>query len=115
MDDLTRRMLGGAGNSEAPPQGLLAQIFVAVGWLNVVATVLIVAVTFSNAGKIGLVPVALVALGSGGLATLILFGIAQVLNSITKIEYNTNREKNDALLQSLHRIEKHLETMAEKK
>ena len=103
------------GYSAKAKTPILASIFNAVGWLVVLATALLVVAAFTREEKVMSVPTVLIVSGSGGFVALIFFGIAQVLESIAKIEYHACREKNEAMLHSLHKIEGHLEALREKK
>ena len=103
---------GGFGAQKTP---ILASIFTAVGWLVVASTVLLSVVSFQAEQKLLAVPAVLIFGGCGGFVALIFFGIAQVLESIAKIEYHTSCEKNEAILNSLHKIEGHLAAIRETK
>jgi hypothetical protein len=92
------------------PTPILASIFTALGGLIVIATILVVVVSYPKDEKIMAVPTVLIIGGSGGFTALVFFGIAQVLRSIALIEHHASREKNEAILHSLHRIEGLFET-----
>lgn len=93
---------------------ILASLFNALGWLQVLCTAFLVFAAVSSGEKIASIPVALVIGGTGGLVALASFGVAQILTIIARIEYHTSNEKNDAILRSLHKIEGHLAAIREK-
>jgi hypothetical protein len=93
---------------------ILAQIYYALGWITVAATVLIIttgAVIPDDKVKL---PIILIVAGCGGFLALFQFGVAQLITIFAKIEYNTRRVENDAHLRTLHHIEGHLEALRKK-
>jgi len=91
---------------------ILAGFYKIVAWLVLIATVLLFA--FSVRGDRTAIPVLVSMAASGVLASLLAFGIAQVIEYIAKIEYHASSEKNDAILRSLHKIEAHLQAIRER-
>lgn len=88
---------------------ILAKIARALGWLCIIGLIfgaLMFAKTYEGQRDIhGFLFAAAYALGSA----LVFFGIGEVIHLIAKIEHNTAQRKDQAILDSLHRIESLLE------
>ena len=97
----------------AVPTPILANFFRAIGVLVIGVAAFIALALFKsgspNSDLIDRTPALLLVVGSGGLTALLLFGIGELIHLIAKIEHNTAQEKNQAMLDSLHRIEALLE------
>lgn len=93
---------------------ILVSIFRAFGVVATLATALTVSAALRDGRSIASIPVAIIVAICGFLIVLVFFGVAQLLMSIARIEFYASREKHEAILHSLHRIEQQLETSGER-
>jgi len=113
MDDITRRMLGDsplsegyAAEAEAYEEPILAAVYRAFGWITLVGT-LVAAIWLLEQGITSKWWV-MCAACAGVLSALVAFGMAQVVEYVAIIAYNTENGKSAEMLAALQKIERHL-------
>ena len=97
--------------TEDLPKPILASVFRAFGWLSLIACIITFIILIRTAGNwsgaLGFIYVVFAA----GFSSVIFFGVAQMIHKIALIEFHASKQKSDAILDSLHKIESHLEAL----
>jgi hypothetical protein len=101
--------------TEDLPKPILASVFRGFGWLSLIVCIITFIILIRTAGNwsdaMGFIYVVFAA----GFSSVIFFGIAQMIHKIALIEFHASKQKSDAILHSLHKIESHLEALRNNK
>jgi hypothetical protein len=101
--------------TEDLPKPILASVFRAFGWLSLIACLITSVILIRTVDNWFAAMGFIYALCAAAFSSVIFFGIAQMIHKIALIEFHASKQKSDAILQSLHKIESHLEALRNNK
>lgn len=97
--------------SEDMPKPILASIFSALGWIFLLGAALSIVFLLKTMEGYSHALLIIYTLIAGAFSSVIFFGISQMIYKIALIEFHASKQKSDAILHSLHKIEHHLEAL----
>ncbi len=101
-------------NDVAPKTPILSSIFTFAGWTEIAVAVVLGFVgwrTYQETQNASALSAIAIIDGCLIFGALVSFGVAQLLNYFAIMAHHAANEKAEAILQSLHKIEAHLEAM----
>lgn len=97
--------------TEDLPKPILVSVFRVFGWVSLIACIIALIFLFRTAGNWSDAASFIYVLFVAGFTSIVFFGIAQMIHKVALIEFHASKQKSDAILYSLHKIESHLEAL----